>query len=194
MPANMMAEPGNLRDVSAGCLIGARSGAMTATIDAGAVVFAARNLSQRPAAVSRLLARWMTTTAFGASQCVAFGFYKVTGYIASHTGGVQVLAQRRKTTGFLAIPATELDIRISDTGPLAGGTHDSFEAAAPLEMFTSESLTSPVIAGAEPWRFGDQLPLVLEQNEGLVGVNLAAFGASGVGNLFVGANFYRFGA
>lgn len=190
----MMAEPGNLRDVSAGCIIGARSGAMTATIDAGAVVFAARNISERPSAVSRLLARWMTTTAFGSSQCVAFAFYKVTGYTASHTGGVQVTAQKRKTSQFREIPATELDIRIGDTGPLSGGTHDAIDSASPIEMFTSESLTSPVIAGPEPWRFGDQLPLVLEQNEGLLGVNLVAFGATGVGTLFVGANFYRFGA
>lgn len=201
MPANMFMDAGNLRDVAAPLYIGARSGLMT-VIAAAADVFAVRNIGfipkgqtalvDRPIAVSQIRTRFVTTTNFATAQGLAFEYYKVAGFTAVHDTGSPkaVTAQRRKTTGFEAIPLTEISTVISDTAAITNGTYTSPAESQLLELAAG--------GGGVGFGFGsrwvpvDGLPLVLEKNEGIVCRITSAMGATGVGRLFVGIDGYRF--
>jgi hypothetical protein len=180
-----------------GFLVGARSGLMT-VIAADADVFGMRNiLSTKDAiAVAWIRLRWVTTTAFGAAQSLAFRVNKVYGFTAIHSaGGTAVQAhfrrqsQRRGTAAGDRVPLTEISSYISDTAAITGATYTA-EDTDELECYAvGASSTGPGVY--EDWTPEDGIPLVLEANEGLVINNEITMGATGVGRLAVIVGCYR---
>ena len=84
-----------------GYLVGCRSNLLTG-VAAAADVFGMRNiLATRDAlAVAWIRLRWVTTTAFGAAQSLAFRVNKVYGFTAIHdTGGTAIQAPARTKSG-----------------------------------------------------------------------------------------------
>lgn len=201
MPSNMMLDSGNLMN-SAGCRIGARSGLMTA-IAAGADFFAVRNITDlltprnRPMAVSQLRTRITTVTPFTNAQGMGVEFYKVTGFTAIHSGGAGLVpvAKRRKTSGYDAIPSTEISVLISDTAAITTATYTLESDSMPFEMVACDVHavgTTGLVTANLAWRPSDNLPEVLEKDEGIVGRITNAMGAAGVVRAFVGVDFIRF--
>lgn len=146
----------------------------------------------RPMAISQIRVRLFTTTLIaGAGQAVIFELHKTT-CTANFTDGLPVTAQRKKVSGYTAIPATEIDARIADTVALsAGGSHILQEPGDhPFEMIGAFG-TSPFAEGY--WTAEDGFPLVIEQNEGLLLHSLVAIpAAAGVIRAFIGLDFFRF--
>lgn len=196
MPANMLIERGNLRDVAQPCILGALSpGAQT--LAAGGDVYAVRNASVRPMAISRLLVSAFSTSTHTDGGAHSFSFYKVTGFTAIHTGGTPAAAAafNRKTSRWDPIPASEVACVIAglNSGELSTATYDAPEASAPFDWYPSPPSTRVQIFNARPWVPEDGIPLVLEQNEGIIGrIDQSLSGGSGRLRLCVALQFFRF--
>jgi hypothetical protein len=197
MPSNMMLDSGNLIN-AAPCRIGARSGLMT-TIAAGADFFAVRNItdlltpSNRPMAVSQLRVNASTITPFTNAQGLAFEFYKVTAFTAIHSGGSGLVpvAKRRKTTGYNAIPSTEISVLISDTAAITTATYTLESDSMPFAVMACDvhSIgTTGAVTCNVTWRPADNLPEVFEKDEGIIGRITNTMGAAGVIRAFVGVD------
>lgn len=195
MGENLLLDAGNLRQAT-GYILGAVSGAMT-TIAADADVFALRNVSASPIVVSQLRLGWVNSTAFGTAQAVAFRAHKVYGFTAVHTGGspksVQAHYKRqsqiRGTATGDRVPLTDLSAVIAATAAITTPTYTAADADEPEWFAASDGNLSPGF-NVDLWP-RDGLPVVLEQNEGIVVKNQVLMGATGVGNLFVCLELYR---
>jgi hypothetical protein len=189
---NMQLEPGNtVRAV--GFRVPARSGLMT-TIAADADVFGFRNPSVKPIAVSRIDLRWLTATAFGAAQAVGFYVYKVIGFSAIQNGGSPVVIDnvllKRNLSHDDLVSGTDFECAIAGAAAITGGTYTAPDADEPFHLACSDGNLSPAIV--DVWEPGEgRLPIVLDQNEGLVLRCALTMGASGVGRLFVGLDAHR---
>lgn len=172
--------------------VSAVSGALT-TVAANADVWALQNASStKRLAVSRLRAKFVTTTAFGTGQALLFGFYRVSGFSAIHTGG----------TGIKTISVTGRDSRLDDAPRALSDVNCRMAAAAAI---TTATYTAP--DADEPFAVlhcplsttpagemildapRDLFPDDLRQNEGVICRPLITMGATGVGTLFVAAEF-----
>lgn len=186
---------------SEGLCWGALSGLMTG-IAADADVAAVFNLADSPIVVPRIRLRWLTTTAFAASQSMAFRVNKVYGATAIHTGGSPTAIQahynfqsgQRVTRAGVAIatgdriPLTEISGVIASTAAITTATYTAEDTDEPETLALGSASTLPVV-----WEnyVPPGPPLVLPKNTGIV-VNLAiAMGSSGVGKLFVGLDGVR---
>jgi hypothetical protein len=109
---------------------------------------------------------------------------------AQHTtGGTLHLPQRRKTTGYPAIGATETSLYVSTTGAITGGdVFTPLEAAAPIDVVSSPAGTAEAECGNSIWLPSDLCPLQLEAGEALE-LRVAAFSATGI--LLVAFDFLR---
>lgn len=180
--------------------IGAK-GVVGNTITAEAPLFALRvlpytnplsgNVVNRPIAITQLRMKWVTTTAYDAAQLgMALEVHKTTCTANHDTGGAQVLAQRKSTSGYDAIPATEIDVYITGSGAISGGSHTLIaEEGAPFDVAVGAGV-SPAFESI--WVPEDGFPLKIEQNEGLLIHNAIELEATGAGLLFVGIDFFRF--
>lgn len=197
---NSLAENLGMRDSrnllqATGYILGAVSGLVTGVAAAGDV-FGLRNVSARSVAISMIRLRWVTTTAFASAQGLALRVNKVTGFTVLHdTGGTatQVSYKRqsqiRGTSAGARVAATDLAAYIAATGAITGSIYTAEDTDEPLLFAVGAGSTLPGLY--EEWAPEDGLPLVLEQNEGIVVNNHIALGASGVGNLFVGLELFR---
>jgi hypothetical protein len=191
---NLLIAPSNLVQ-GTGYLLGAVSGAATVIAAAGDV-FALRNVSSRAIAVSGIRIRWVTSTAFGAAQSMAFRVNKVYGFTVLHTtGGTAVQAHYKRQANIRGsavgdrVPTTDLAAYIAGTAAITGATYTAEDTDEP-EVFAVGA--GSVLPGVyEDWYPADGLPLVLEQNQGIVVNNHITMGATGVGNLFVGVELFR---
>lgn len=190
-----MREAGNLR-LGTGYILGAVSGLVTG-VAAGGDLFALRNVSQKAIAVSAIRIRWVTTTAFAAAQGMAFRVNKVYGFTAVHTGGTPTAIQthykrqsqiRGSSTGD-RVPLTDLSAVMASTAAIDTATYTAEDADEPDLFAVGAGSTLPGVY--EDWSPPDDLPLVLEQNQGIIVNNHIAMGGSGVGNLFVGIELFR---
>lgn len=199
--SSMLISENNLRS-AAGGFIGAKSGAITGITGEGPI-FGLRNCPyqppgspapptvNRPMAITQMRIRFIPTVVFTAAQNMILEMHKTTCTANLSTGSpVTVLAQRKKFSGYLAIPETEIDIKIANTAILGGAGHTiQGSDDAPFEMGGAFGV-SP---GFETiWTAEDGIPLVLEENEGLLLHVLNAMGAGGAGHVFVGIDFFRF--
>lgn len=189
-----MNEASNLR-LGTGYILGALSGLVTGVAAAGDV-FGLRNVSSKAIAISAIRLRWVTTTAFAAAQGMAFRVNKVYGFTAIHdTGGTAVQthykrqSQIRGSTAGDRVPLTDLSAYIAATGAITGATYTAEDTDEPDLFAVGAGSTLPGVF--EEWLPADGLPLVLEQNQGIVVNNHIAMGGSGVGNLFVGIELFR---
>jgi hypothetical protein len=134
---------------------------------------------------------FIITTGFTGAQAVDFAAFVARAYSASSTGGtasqVPSAMQKRQTM----YPNSEMvangDIRIASTGALGAGTKtlDTFPFAS-MAGFGAAGVAGKAIATPFQEEFGEHhVPPVFKDNEGFVIQNLTAFGAAGVGNLFV---------
>lgn len=197
---NSLAENLGMRDSrnllqATGYILGAVSGLVTGVAAAGDV-FGLRNVSTKAVAISMIRLRWVTTTAFASAQGLAFRVNKVTGFTAIHdTGGKAVQAhykrqsQIRGSSVGARVALTDLSAYISDATAITGATYTAEDTDEPDLFAVGAGSTLPGVY--EEWAPEDGLPLVLEQNEGIVVNNHIALGASGVGNLFVGLELFR---
>lgn len=192
---NMLMEPGNLAN-SFGHIVGARSGLITA-VAAGGVVFALRNVLQatgrsKPIAISQIRTRFVTTTAFGTGQGLAFEYHKVTGFSSQYSGGspVAVAVTRRKTQPQDAIPSSQVSAVVAATAAITTATHSTIDDQEPVEVAAGGG--GVAFGFGSRWVPVDGYPLVLEGDEGLVCRVVNTMGATGAGHLFVGVDFFRY--
>jgi hypothetical protein len=176
-------------------VLGAVSGATTVVAAAGDV-FGLRNVSSRAVAISGIRLRWVTSTAFGAAQSLAFRVNKVYGFNAIHTtGGTAVQAHYKRQANIRGssvgdrVPLTDLSAYICNTGAITGATYTAEDTDEPEMLAVGAGSVLPGVY--EDWFPADGLPLVLEQNQGIVVNNHITMGATGVGNLFVGVELFR---
>ncbi len=179
------------------------SGLMTG-IAAGADVGAVRNILGAAFVVQRIRIRWLTTTAFGTAQSLAFRINKVTGFTSIHSGGTPTAVQAHynfagglKTTraGAAAtatdrVPLTELSSVIAGIAAITTATYTAEDTDEPEVFAMGAGSTLPSVW--ENW-VPPGPPLVLGVDEGLIINNHVLMGASGVGNLYVGVDGYRLG-
>lgn len=186
-----------------GVIAAARSGLMTG-LSANDDCYLLRNVGARPFKITLVRIRWATTTAFTTAQCLAFSFSKVYGATAVHTGGTPTtIAPHWRFQGNVpgtssgnTVPATESTVVvnvaltgvISGTAALTTATYTAPDADEPDIFAIAAGSTTPAIY--EDWQPRDGLPLVLEQNTGLLGRAIIALGAAGVGRLYVGVDGY----
>lgn len=168
-------------------MFGALSGNLAAATAADADICAFVNKTTRAVAIPSLLASGFTTTNYAASAAIGIKLYKATGMVLD-TGGTSVLAQLRKTTGYDAIPATEIEGMIATTGALTPGVRTL--AAQPFHILTIGA--GLAINGSSPWEPLDQLPLVLEKDEGIVAQLINALPATGALVFHLGFPLFRF--
>lgn len=191
-----------------GVIAGARSGLMT-VLSAGDDCYLLRNVAGRPFKITMARIRLVTTTAFGSAQCLAFQFHKVYGCTAVHSGGTPTTFAGhwrfqgnvpKTSTGdtveqTVVVSPTLPDVQdvalngvISGTAALTGATYTAPDADEPEFFAIAAGSTLPAIY--EDWQPRDGLPLVLEQNTGLLGRVTVTMGATGVGRLYVGIDGY----
>lgn len=190
-----MNEGSNLR-LATGYIVGAVSGLVTGVAADGAL-FALRNVNTKSVAISCVRLAWATTTAFAAAQALAFRVHKVYSFTANYdTGGTVVQAhylrqsQIRGSSVGDRVATTDLHCYIAATGAITGTSpHTAEDDDEPDFMAVGAGATLPGVFGE--WVPANGLPLVLEQNQGIVVKNHIAMGASGVGNLWVGVEPFR---
>lgn len=198
--SNMLAEDNGMR-VAAGAFIGAKSGALLVA-SAETPFFGLRNCGytapgqlvavNRPIAISQIRVKFFALTAFTAGT-FAFEVHKTTSTANYTTGGTQLQAQRKKVSDYPAIPSTELDIMIASTGGLTGGSQlIQGSESNPFDVAVGGGAAETLPAFESVWWAQDGLPLVIEQNEGLIVHNANAFAGGGSGILFVGIDLYRY--
>jgi len=160
-------------------------------------VAAIRNLDPRPLCIRRMRIRFMPTTAFGAAQAVGFHIHKVYGFTAVHTINSPKSCQaHHHYQGGMAgtavgdrIALTSISGVIAATGAMSGATYTTPDADEPEHFAVG-------VAGLLPSVDDDYepgLPVVLEQDTGLVVQCSLLMGASGAGRLFFAIDGYRFG-
>lgn len=169
------------------------SGLMTtvaaATSTAGHV-FAFRNTSTTLVIPVYLRLAYRTIAGFTAAQEVGFDLVVARSYAASHTGGTQISTASnglKKRTSY----ATSVlgDARIATTGALTAGTH-TLDAQPMLSDVYAELAAAATVAKGRceaAWDMtnGQDGPLILAQNEGLVARNSILMGAGGTVRLIV---------
>lgn len=115
----------------------------------------------------------------------SFEILKGTGAQAD-TGGTLHLPQRRKTSGYPTIAATETSLYTATTGAISGGSFTPLEAAAPLDVVAMGTQG----VGVTIWKPFDTVPLQLEAGEALE-VRLLQDDATATGILLVAFDFLR---
>lgn len=174
--------------------IGAQSGAL-AGVAAGAPLFSLRNGGGNGEVfvVRRVGLGFITTAAFTTAQVVDFGLYAARGCTASDSGGTQVsfAGSNQKLRTSLVAP-NGCDARISAAVALTAGTRTLDPVPLGQVGFFSNAagaaLTQPWTANLWDQYAGDH-QIVLAPNEGLVVVAMTAFGAAGVGRLYLNVEF-----
>lgn len=206
---NHVIEPGNMVQAR-GYTVSAISGLLTG-VAADGHVFGLRNVGtdvegipgkngSRSVAealvVTKVSVRFATTTAFASAQSLIFRGYKVSGFTAIHTtGGTAVRAHYKrvgnvKGAASFRAPLTDISAYMADTGAITGQTLTAQTALEPEFVAVGAGSTLPGVFED----YGDgalQLPMVLEQDQGLlVDVGLT-MGGSGVGRLFIDVECHR---
>lgn len=195
MRNNMTLPDSRLADAE-GVVCAMVSGLIT-TIAADADVAAIRNIDSRPLCVRRMRIRFMPTTAFGAAQAVGFHIHKVYGFTAVHTGGSPKAIQAHHhyqggiagTTVGEKIALTSISAVVAATAAITTATYTTPDADEPEHFAVGASGVLPSIDDD----YEPGLPVVLEQDTGLVVQCSLAMGASGVGRLFFAVDAYRLG-
>lgn len=176
--------------------IGGVSGALTA-VAAQALVYGLRNITNEELVVSKFVMKFFTTVPFTAPQGLGFALYKATLVSADFSGGIAINPTRKRVGDHVLLPVTETSVQIANAGALAGGGTFAFDADDPIDVMTCGSnnptaaATTADMRGESVWTPGNQVPISLTANEGLVVVPLVTMGAAGVGKLFIGVDVHK---
>lgn len=134
---------------------------------------------------------FIITTGFTAAQAVDFAAFIARAFTGSSTGGTASLPPANMNGKQSLYPNSEIlangDLRIATTAALGAGTKtlDTFPFASAVG-YGAAATGGPFRNVPFQEEFGEHHPpVVLRANEGLVIQNLTAFGAAGVGNLYV---------
>lgn len=192
MAENFLLEDGRLVYAKAH-VIGGRSGVMTG-IAAGAHLFTIRvPTGAEPLIVSQLEVTAWSESAFTAAQSLAFTLYKLVGFTALQSGGVNIAATRKRTTDTAALGA-DVEAKIAAAAALTGGTFTAIVATEPLGAFVcdvSVSGAGSFCQGRGVWTPKNRIPIALEPNEGIVLINEVAMGAGGTVRLVAAADTHK---
>ncbi len=169
-----------------------KSGLITGVV-AAAPLMAFRYTGTNQIMLRRLGLGFITTTAFTTAQVVDFQLMVARNFTASDSGGtpytLPATAYNKHRTS-LAAP-TGMDLRIATTGALTAGTRtlDAY-ALSQLAGFSNGAGAGITLAQGNLFEHdtGDY-PLILASNEGFEISNITAFGATGVGYLYVDLEF-----
>ncbi len=157
-------------------------------LTANVPVFSFRNISSNPILVRRVGIGFVTTTAFTTAQIVDFGLMMARVFTGSDSGGSAILltGSTCKHRTSLATP-TSVDCRIATTTTLTVGTRtlDTSTIGQLGGWSGAAGTTIPVGTDNLLQHAAGDYPLVLAQNEGFIIPCLTAFGAAGVGRLYV---------
>lgn len=189
MAENNLIENGRLV-YAKGHWLGARSGLLT-TVAADASVWGLRNIGPEELIVSKLYLEWLTTTPFTAAQGLAFAVYKATAFTAIQTGGITPNPTRKRVADHTVL--ADYEAVIANAAALAGSsfTVDLDDPICVLSTELAVAAATGINWGEECWTPGNQIPITLGSNEGLVAVVQNTMGAGGVGRLYVGADLHR---
>lgn len=187
--------PGGLLYTTSAALAGGHfgfsSGAIT-VVAAGSTLLALRNNTVAAIAVRRIGIGFITTTGFTAAQPVDFEVRIARGFTAMDTGGStgagwQLTNSNKIRTDMLAFPA--LDVQIATVAALTPGVRTVDSNAVGIVAGFAAAVTAGVTILPEPnnifGRRDSDIPITLLQNEGILIRNITAFGAAGVGTLYV---------
>jgi hypothetical protein len=155
---------------------------------ASGTLFSFRNISANPILVNRVGIGYITTTAFTTPQIVDFSLFIARAFSASDTGGtaIALTGNNGKVRTSLAT-LTSVDCRITSGALLTAGTRTlDTNALATVGWFSNGVGTgvTPAINNLYAASDGDY-EIILAQNEGFVINNATAFGAVGVGSIYV---------
>lgn len=145
--------------------------------------------------IQRWDVKWRTLTGFTSAQEMALAGFFLTGYSSPHTGGnllVLTDPQFKRRTDF---PDTVIgSSRIGDTAALTAGTHtlntneffrDSYAELAAAATVQKGRIDTGKFFG------GNEQPIVLGQNQGLIVRNEIGMGLGGVGRLTVELDWFE---
>jgi hypothetical protein len=184
-----MLDPGNV-SISAPYFIAGKSGALTLP-GPGQPVATLQNLGRLvegavipvPLRISRIRVLFTPSTLVAP---VALELFKGI-VVAQHSaGGAARVPTRRKTTGYPAILATEVNLFIATTGAISGGT---FTPDGDGLLVASGGVATGFGSAEAIWTPSDLCPLTLEAGEGCE-LRVAVQGGA-VGNLHVCFEFLR---
>lgn len=141
-----------------------------------------------PIRISQMRLRYVSTTVPG-TNARAFEVLRGTATAQATAGGTGFavhVPQRRKTTGYPAIGATETSMAVAGDAALTGGVFTALEAAAPLDLVSAGSLDG----GWSIWQPSDMCGNTLEALEALE-VRVLQDNTTGTGILYWGIDFLR---
>jgi hypothetical protein len=156
------------------------------------------------AIIQRLRIRATTIAGYTAAQEVRLSLFKLTGYSASHTGGVAAVVPSTKRTGTAAgvvppsagaMPASLAVIQVANTGQLTAGTQvidgDPIKGGSYSELAAAATVAKGAIEIFFSTEDIIRYPIVLQGNEGLLLRNEVAQGAGGSMRLIVEAEWFE---
>lgn len=187
--SNMQLEPGYLQVLGPYTMRGS-TGLLTGTLNVGGPpaendLFAMRNVAQtgaygdatRPLAVSRIVTK-VIATGLAAADRLVLRWDKVVNFSSVHAGQTSLRARCRKTSDYdQDLPIALISGVIAGVTHMANATYSQFDTdepfdtvfGAPEAVLAADTTTATYNIIAESiWTPKDNLPLVLEGNEGLV--------------------------
>jgi hypothetical protein len=144
------------------------------------------SLVNTPIRVSQIRLKYAVVTT-PATNGVAFEIVRGTATTQHSSGGNLRAALRRKTSGYDAIPTSQVSLYVSDTGVISGGNFAALNDNCPLDMMT-EGPSTGLDGGSLVWEPGDMHGETLELGEAL---EVRARQFSGTGILLVAFDFLR---
>lgn len=192
-----MLEPGNV-SVAAPYVITGKTGTLTAR-SAADPLWTLVNLGRPndvgtmlnvPIYVSQIRMKYAQTTQT-AALAIAFEIHKV-GVTAQRTTGTAaktVIPTSRKTSGYPAIPATEVNAWVAGTDATGGGTIVVADTNSPFDVCCIGGGAATIPLGSESvWMPSDLCPLIIEKGEGL---EVRVIQHNGTGVFFCAVDFLR---
>lgn len=182
--------------------LGLVSGLLTG-VAAGGVVYAFRwapTTSTQLCMIRRIEIGFITTTAFGTAQGLAFSMQGARNFSASYSSGGTAAAFTQTNTGKFrtVMPTSALatggQIYMANTGVISGATNTLDTQQMGYVAGSSTAIgTSLVPTPIFQHQTGDY-PLIFAANEGFVVNNVLAMGATGVINLYISVEWMELAA
>lgn len=195
--ANGMMDPGNVM-VMAPYFISGKTGALTVPA-AGSPIATLQNLGRLsiidgpgapiipvPLRISQIRTNFVLTS--GATSTVAFEVFKGAVTTQHTVGGNARVPTSRKTIGYPAIVAAEINLFIATTAAISGGTF--VPDGDPIEMIGVTPNSATFGFGESNWVPIDTCPLTLEAGQGLE-VRVTQQGGAAVGIFHMAIDFMR---
>jgi len=169
------------------------TGAVT-TLAAGAPVFSFRWAPGTGAVcvVKRISVGFVCTTAFGAAQQMGLGVYAARSFSGSDSGQTAVVLTGNNNKYRTSLAGSAMtDVRVSGTAAITAGTRTLDANPLGTTYFwvpgVGTSLTQTDLISYD----ANDYPIVLANNEGLVITNQILMGATGVGNIIIGIEWFE---